>query len=644
MSLSSAAVDAAALYGGCAHENRHLTTTIAFVCVGRRSTSLGSLLLLLLLILWQTAALPLYVARSRCCCFCCCCCLKAGFVEEKIDEERIFGCFSQEEYLQTNLVFAMAAPRYDNGRPSHYSGALNGFGGLYDAMGVSHPMGVPPQHQGHHMGVPPQSPTYGGPVPGPYGASSGPYTPSPSNMTGPLTQNMAAGPAALTSSSSNAPLGGVTTAQLKQDKDAVYGHPLFPLLALIFEKCELATCTPREPGVAGGDVCSSESFNEDIRVFSNQAKTEKSLFLMPHPELDSLMIQAIQVLRFHLLELEKVHELCDNFCQRYINCLKGKMPIDLVVDDRDGSGPIMKTLSSTSSVESLGTGEECASQDLKVRLSSSRVSGYTGHHHHHHQEDTMSSRSSGDTPIPHSSSSNNNHTASSSSRRRSSSSHGLRCDINSDEGNGTDNSPGSGDCSGDESSEINGSARREKKRGIFPKLATNIMRAWLFQHLTHPYPSEEQKKELSEQTGLTLSQVNNWFINARRRIVQPMIDQSNRSGPVGVFGPDGSGIYMDGQMIHNPGMPDLGPDFYGSAMVAGYPGHPGPPPPPPMGYPSLHHPSQTMLIPGHPHQAMMMAQGGHLGPAPGMYGLSTAQCPTLHGRSIGHLVPDIHAR
>ncbi|GBP46973.1 Homeobox protein Meis1 [Eumeta japonica] len=47
-------------------------------------------------------------------------------------------------------------------------------------------------------------------------------------------------------------------------------HPLFPLLALIFEKCELATCTPRDPGVAGGDVCSSESFNEDIAVFSKQ--------------------------------------------------------------------------------------------------------------------------------------------------------------------------------------------------------------------------------------------------------------------------------------------------------------------------------------------------------------------------------------
>lgn len=46
-------------------------------------------------------------------------------------------------------------------------------------------------------------------------------------------------------------------------------HPLFPLLALLFEKCELATCTPGE-GVPGGHVCSSQSFSEDIAVFSKQ--------------------------------------------------------------------------------------------------------------------------------------------------------------------------------------------------------------------------------------------------------------------------------------------------------------------------------------------------------------------------------------
>ncbi|CAG9128133.1 unnamed protein product [Plutella xylostella] len=124
----------------------------------------------------------------------------------------------------------------------------------------------------------------------------------------------------------------------KRDKDAIYGHPLFPLLALIFEKCELATCTPRDPGVAGGDVCSSESFNEDIAVFSKQIRQEKPYYIAD-PEVDSLMVQAIQVLRFHLLELEKVHELCDNFCHRYISCLKGKMPIDLVIDERESARP-----------------------------------------------------------------------------------------------------------------------------------------------------------------------------------------------------------------------------------------------------------------------------------------------------------------
>uniref|UniRef100_A0A8C4QWJ5 MEIS N-terminal domain-containing protein n=1 Tax=Eptatretus burgeri TaxID=7764 RepID=A0A8C4QWJ5_EPTBU len=130
-------------------------------------------------------------------------------------------------------------------------------------------------------------------------------------------------------------LGPAPSDGLKRDKDAIYGHPLFPLLALVFEKCELATCTPREPGIAGGDVCSSASFSEDIAVFAKQIRNEKPLF-SSNPELDNLMIQAIQVLRFHLLELEKVHELCDNFCHRYISCLKGKLPIDLVIDDREG--------------------------------------------------------------------------------------------------------------------------------------------------------------------------------------------------------------------------------------------------------------------------------------------------------------------
>lgn len=40
------------------------------------------------------------------------------------------------------------------------------------------------------------------------------------------------------------------------------------------------------------------------------------------------ILKAIQVFRIHLLELEKVNELCKDFCQRYIACLKGKMQSD----------------------------------------------------------------------------------------------------------------------------------------------------------------------------------------------------------------------------------------------------------------------------------------------------------------------------
>ena len=37
------------------------------------------------------------------------------------------------------------------------------------------------------------------------------------------------------------------------------------------------------------------------------------------------MIKAIQVLRIHLLELEKVNELCLDFCSRYIASIKTKL-------------------------------------------------------------------------------------------------------------------------------------------------------------------------------------------------------------------------------------------------------------------------------------------------------------------------------
>lgn len=45
----------------------------------------------------------------------------------------------------------------------------------------------------------------------------------------------------------------------------------------------------------------------------------------------------------------------------------------------------------------------------------------------------------------------------------------------------------------------------------------------------HPYPTEDEKRAIAAQTNLTLLQVNNWFINARRRILQPMLEHASDS-------------------------------------------------------------------------------------------------------------------
>lgn len=49
------------------------------------------------------------------------------------------------------------------------------------------------------------------------------------------------------------------------------------------------------------------------------------------------MVKAIQVLRIHLLELEKVSDLCKDFCSRYIACLKTKMNSETLLSGEPGS-------------------------------------------------------------------------------------------------------------------------------------------------------------------------------------------------------------------------------------------------------------------------------------------------------------------
>ncbi|CAM6031891.1 unnamed protein product, partial [Sphagnum compactum] len=264
-------------------------------------------------------------------------------------------------------------------------------------------------------------------------------------------------------------------------------HPLFSLLALLLEKCEQATqgyvasssnSSRSSPnGSSNGNSNEGDSFSRDVQAFVQLLEKEKRPLLTNNPELDGLMIKALQVLRIHLLELEKVQELCRDFCTRYIACLRGKMQSenllrsDYVLENNNNLSNSNSPVNSPEQVCSTPLSQiGCPPLSLADQYAAQ-----------------LSPCNSSD-----------------------------ELDSNDDE-------------LGSNFSSNSGSKRQ--KRGILPKHATSVMRAWLFQHLVHPYPTEDEKRAIAAQTNLTLLQVNNWFINARRRILQPMLEHaSDNSG------------------------------------------------------------------------------------------------------------------
>ncbi|KAL5358975.1 homeobox KN domain-containing protein [Aspergillus floccosus] len=73
-------------------------------------------------------------------------------------------------------------------------------------------------------------------------------------------------------------------------------------------------------------------------------------------------------------------------------------------------------------------------------------------------------------------------------------------------------------------------SKSKRRRGNLPKPVTDILRAWFHEHLDHPYPSEEDKQMFMTRTGLTISQISNWFINARRRQLPALRNQMRNGG------------------------------------------------------------------------------------------------------------------
>ncbi|NP_001233807.2 homeotic protein knotted-1 [Solanum lycopersicum] len=89
---------------------------------------------------------------------------------------------------------------------------------------------------------------------------------------------------------------------------------------------------------------------------------------------------------------------------------------------------------------------------------------------------------------------------------------------------------------------------KKKKKGKLPKDARQKLITWWELHYKWPYPSESEKVALAESTGLDQKQINNWFINQRKRHWKPSEDMQFMVMD-GLHPQSAAALYMEGHYM-----------------------------------------------------------------------------------------------
>ncbi|KAI9176731.1 hypothetical protein LWI28_006476 [Acer negundo] len=96
---------------------------------------------------------------------------------------------------------------------------------------------------------------------------------------------------------------------------------------------------------------------------------------------------------------------------------------------------------------------------------------------------------------------------------------------------------------------------KKKKKGKLPREARQQLLDWWSRHDKWPYPSESQKLALAQSTGLDQKQINNWFINQRKRHWKPSEDMQFVVMDAAAY----PYYYMDHNVVGNPFPMDCAP-------------------------------------------------------------------------------------
>jgi hypothetical protein len=76
-------------------------------------------------------------------------------------------------------------------------------------------------------------------------------------------------------------------------------------------------------------------------------------------------------------------------------------------------------------------------------------------------------------------------------------------------------------------------SKTKRKSSSLPSETVEYLKAWMMsaEHIAHPYPTEQEKVKIMEDTDIELKQLTNWFVNNRKRYWKPRIEARLQDTP-----------------------------------------------------------------------------------------------------------------
>merc|ERR1711865_167189 len=68
--------------------------------------------------------------------------------------------------------------------------------------------------------------------------------------------------------------------------------------------------------------------------------------------------------------------------------------------------------------------------------------------------------------------------------------------------------------------------KQERRYSYLKPGVVEYLRTWIMseKHIDHPYPTDYEKRKIMDDTGITRKQLQNWFINNRKRYWKPRVE------------------------------------------------------------------------------------------------------------------------